>query len=1352
MRTVLLGVCCHIALFFVALSADEQRRIPNPFQQHWPHELVSMDFPPETLGKYSSVIGMGEPRPIQWEATIRDDQPVARAWFIASVVGTTTTDSKGKTRRSKPPKYIDVTFVADAAPTALTMAEAGDHWLIDTGSAQYRIHRYAGEEQAGSLGEFAHWFGGMRVGRDGIWDGKAWFQGAAPVASAQTTVVQRGPVFIDLHVRYKFEAATQHGSVDAVPLAASKRTHFDYAAVQPRETIPAWDQHYEVLLRFVVGDPWAEVVERYRFPAAHATGGAEQKGPQQSGPQQSGPTQYWIRWGEADHVPWSQVLMRPDEFEPLDTAFWVRWYEYDAFGGNDRLHIMPARPRAAQKGRPFALLRPRWNQGPGGAQDFFLTRGGKAQLSVKGERKVLNNGIRQLEKQVSSTQKKIESPNADVSDEEISRLKARLATLQERLHKSQAVLREAGQQADEPTTRTLHQSLAADLGVTLPTGVGYAPEHPAFGVVAAYPSKWVGPYRATISAHVKEKAFGVQVPLTDGAGGGGNDGATADNWYGQRCYALVAGERQQFDATHKLDSLVRRHTDWTLTGLINKYVLAWERDENKIGPHILMSRQRLLQLREDLAAGRDTPEMQVVQEKLPEYERLRAELSEYNALNKQERVQLSKTQQSAVKSARKKLSSSDYKMIALLKGDPVHAPEGPNVSRYFKRYQDDSANPTNYGNRIMVLRRIPPSDLYTVTKPWGGPTAAAVGYIYSDLDAWPGWQNGWSPGNPNFHTDKYIAVLLVAAAMPDHPHAAEWFEFGRRNLSEDMAKVIIAPDGVGWECPGYSGFATGLQIKIARAFSNSGQPNPMVENPLVEKHANWYRKLTTPYDFRIHRRHAAPIGDTHRWDSGLGSGFAKLAVFYKDADPAFASELQGTYQLLKDSGAGLKGLKSLQDVLTQMDSSIPAMDPHEMDWASEDFFGFGSIHRTGFATDQETFLTVRAGHTMGHYHNDTLSYHYYADGTPISLDYNCSYSPRGDHAALHNSMTFGATSTLTHNASGRTVEAMEQVFSGGRLGAFVRGNLAEVSVGERHGAGLSLSPVDPKDAEFQRRYPYRQLDQPIVHRRFVALIKHPAAAALTDYLVIRDETQSTEPQQVNIHLLSAAMQRQGNTFMFTGQYDKDMLVHVAQATDMTAHVRSWHYSDDWMNSPGEIYEWQPNETYADYGLRMQRLLQERGWQSLPGPEWQPQWRSGKTGDAANAAWLQRIRASQGKALVPPPGWRADAPWMYGEYQQWLRLESKPGTPVTWVLYPYQRGAATPNFTTLADGRGVRVTLGDETEEIYLATDSEGMAGQVVVRRNGVEEVLVPHGYLPAQLGAIQDVPLANDRALLAPNE
>jgi hypothetical protein len=98
----------------------------------------------------------------------------------------------------------------------------------------------------------------------------------------------------------------------------------------------------------------------------------------------------------------------------------------------------------------------------------------------------------------------------------------------------------------------------------------------------------------------------------------------------------------------------------------------------------------------------------------------------------------------------------------------------------------------------------------------------------------------------------------------------------------------------------------------------------------------------------------------------------------------------------------------------------------------------------------------------------------------------------------------------------------------------------------------------------------------------------------------------------------------------------------------------------------------------------------------------------------------------------PKGFRIGVDrWQKGELQQWVRAGETPGRPFLAVLYPYRKGSESPAFQTLADGKGVRVTLGRTREEVYLATDPpRGVDGQAVIRRGGKTVVVLKKGAVP----------------------
>ena len=1175
--------------------------IPNQLNHTWPGELVSLPTLPAEMQFPKGDLSM------EVQGVIRPVQRVGDT--VWSYVSISNKDAEGK--------KIDISSVtASISPRrvspGISVKKEGDFFHIDNGTYQFKLRNYDGKsDQAMPLADFPHWCGGMKTKTQKNWDGNAFFESNAPVVGAKTEVVNQGPVFWDFKITYFFQQPVggRVADVEAVPLALGKQAHLFEPNKIPREKIRGEHYHYELLLRFVMDDAWIDVNERFHFP-------------KDKGASPFGITHYYIEWGKGGL--------------PVDTVSWVRWFEYDSFGGNVEQKYVPAKPRPAQKGRPFALLRPRWNQGGGGAQDFLLTSGGK---------------------------------DGD-------------------------------------------------------------PDNPAAGVVAAYASKWVGPYANYIPVYAHDGNRGrARFPLTDGERSGMH--------FGQRAFGLLVGPRSRFTS---LNSVVRRHTDWTLTAQINKYVLDWKRDPKKAGPNIFASGSQLEKIRRDFQSGKETTATRLLKEAGKEWQPLMDERDKIiagygkkeDALEKRiealkeksreknaskdvktaynkARDELKSLQNALKKDARlkeigKKLRGTDFGLYQLLTAGEGQSVKPPSSHLWRqRRYQDDFLNPTS-----SPTRRLPDyamADLFANGQPLGGADQAAMGYIATDLDAWPGWQQGWRPGNPNFHTDKYMAAMFVGGALRDHPHSDEWLDYGYQNFLEDVGKVYLAPDGVGAECPGYSGYAMKLQLEIARVLLNTGAGNVIADSPLVKGSARWHRKLITPYDVRIQRRHESPIGDTHRWDSGLyASSFAKLASFYKESDPEFASELMGTAKFLKESkkeSAGKKAKESLLENLLAIDQEIKPMAVAKMDWSSESFEGFGAIMRDGFGTPGESFLSYKAGRARGHYHNDENSYHFYSGGTPISLDYNCSYTPRGDHAALHNTVTFGKRAMIQHNGRKQAVKAQEEITSSAKVVHFKSSKVADLVISDRVSDSLVMRPIDPGDHEFGRDYPTRKV-APLSHQRSLVFVKGKGP----DYLVVRDECGGGEKPQLNIHLLASEVEPiEGGLLSFRaiGQLDQDMLVVLAEVTEPQVYIGSWHYFDEWMTGPKD-YVRRSGESLTAWEKRL------KGSKSLPPEGWKPTWQDPKSDGAQE--WISSVGKTNGRALTIPPGWQGS--WMYGEYQKWLRVEAAADSSYTWVLYPYPKNEKPPVVEAI-DG-GVRISRDGQADEVTFGE-------QIALSRDGKRTVL-----------------------------
>ena len=1213
-------VCLFVALGVAAAAATAAEpvrfTIRNPLNLGWPWDLTHHDFPAGTFQQGTSyVVTVADvTRPAQLERAMRDGKAVDRLWFVATLPG-------GK----EAPESFEATVSPGSAPSPLTLKAEGHRLVVDNRPFSMALRSFKASGEPVPLRDVPHWFGGVRFGDGPGFVGTAWFDGDATVEAVEVKPLVTGLVFCDIEVRIRFADPGADGQTQALPMVPGKQTHTYAPNEIPTEPVVREQRHYRAVLRFVMGDPWVEVVERYHLPGA---GTKDAHG-------------YTLNFGPGGRI-------QADAPMAVDTTMRVRWFEYDAFGGNTNLIVEPSVERDIQKGRPFAILQPRWTQRGGGAQEMILTSGGS-----------------------------------------------------------------------EP---------ASD-------------EVPAVGVVATFASKWVGPYQSFINAYADKGERGhrgwYEAPLGDGQGGGRH--------YGQRSYAIVAGPRKLFDSTGAINQLVRRHTDWTLAAQMNRYILQWDRDEAKGGPHILMSPQKLRQVRDDWAAGRDTPAIEALRRTKrqldaasAEVKALKADIAELQArlkakdLSDAQKAELQATLkglQSGVKQREKVLGSDDARLLAFITEGSSRGGGFPSGLLWVgRRYQDDFLNPTTY-TRNMHGWGWP--DLYAGGKPSGGAAQAATAYIFADLDHWPGWHNGWNPGNPNFHTDKYMVTLYAGASMLDHPHARDWLEFGVRNFRDDLSRVLLAPDGVGWECPGYSGYSFGLQLKVAKVIANTGYGNPIASNPLTKATGIWHRKLITPPDARLGLRHEAPHGDTHRWTSGMGFGFAKLAAYYAKDDPAFAREMMGTWQLLIDSGMGGGDWQpDLSEALFDVDTSVQPLPAEAMDWASQAFYGFGTIMRNGFGTPAESFVSLKAGPARGHYHNDELAYHFYSGRTPVSLDYNCSYHPRADHACLHNSMTFGREGTVLHNKRNEQVKAHEQLHGTARVGAFVSTEAADVVVAERTNDALSMGPIDPHDHEFSRGYPSRRIGQ-TTHRRTLALIKHAPGSRIGDYLVVLDQTDSAEPQQLNVHVLARDAKVDGQAVTLEGQLDKDIGLHLIAAVEPTIGVRSYHYLADERNPGPALYAARPGETVAAWHARLKAMMAEAKAGSLPiaGLD---------AADGKDAkAWHEQVEKTHGLALAVPPGWSGR--WLAGEYQVWLRIETKPGTPTLWLLHAWPKDGPRPTVEPVDGGRGVRVSLGGESETVSLGGTPEA-PGMLRVTRGGRATDLLDLSRLPP-LGQIEQKPL-----------
>ncbi|MFP4055433.1 MAG: hypothetical protein ACLF0G_01015 [Candidatus Brocadiia bacterium] len=548
---------------------------------------------------------------------------------------------------------------------------------------------------------------------------------------------------------------------------------------------------------------------------------------------------------------------------------------------------------------------------------------------------------------------------------------------------------------------------------------------------------------------------------------------------------------------------------------------------------------------------------------------------------------------------------------------------------YFNRHM---LNPTTFPRRV----RSHLNKLLKQQKEVKSRDLAVLAYVFTDPDYWPGPKYKWQIGNPNFHTDMYNVPLKIGLLMPDHPHAQRWVHYGveetRGNLMRDSF-----PGGAWAESLSYAGFFFHV-VENARMLREAGVCTPFRDWRRFKEVATYLACMHTPVDPRYSERQKAPIGDTH--PGNYVEELNQMGELYRGIDDVFARQL----------------------------ARFPEPWDGALDISSREFFGFGAMLRGNPYDDRhESFVAIKAGPARNHFQGDELAFHFCSLATPLAIDHACHYSPRPWSASMHN----------RPDMDGKRPVAIAV------RRAFAASDEADVFVADERTRRISLLPLEPHNTTKPGwEYPVVTLpeDEPWTMRRYVLLVKHdPERSRIPDYVVVRDEIDSPQPVWWNLHVLARDIRQEGQRFLFPGQLDVDLTVHVLEPAIRRTERRQWGWSRERKRGTrkglkGEAYE---KEHFGHYV-----------------PE-----------DFQRGTWGESFEHS-------------------GEMTHWLRLQGDAGRS-RWLvlLVPHRRGRPAPTIEKLSPTRA-RVSLGEESEIVHLG--SEGKY-QAAVERDGRTTTLLEPG-------------------------
>ncbi len=420
---------------------------------------------------------------------------------------------------------------------------------------------------------------------------------------------------------------------------------------------------------------------------------------------------------------------------------------------------------------------------------------------------------------------------------------------------------------------------------------------------------------------------------------------------------------------------------------------------------------------------------------------------------------------------------------------------------------------------------------------------AFLAYCLYDEDRWPARNQGFHRGNVNFQSDDYTCRAAVVALLKGHPRQKEWMDYVEREMRLEFEKCV-SPGGAWCEAPNYQGYTMHFLMIAMRLMQLNGFAD-LSEEPRFRETMDYFFRMQTPFDVRAGCHMLPTVGDTTSayHSQSLQNVFAWSAALLRDKDPAFAGRMMHAWRrggsvLFGAHGLGF-GQGWLQPLLL-IDPDIPEIAPAKP-LESERLNGYGAVLRNNYGTDRESYFLFKMGPIDQHFDSDEGSFHWYALGRPISLDFGCMYKPSIEQPWLHSTLDFDRRRAWSQGEIRSFVSLPDVDFCSGEL--LVKSLQRVPDVPEQPlPAGVSGEIVWNK---FQTRW-----------RREVLFVKGP------DYVVLRDDLESRAdrlPTGWTVQVLASDVQVNGSQAECVGQQGVDLSVLLAEPSGVQLTTSRWGY-------------------------------------------------------------------------------------------------------------------------------------------------------------------------------------------------
>ena len=229
---------------------------------------------------------------------------------------------------------------------------------------------------------------------------------------------------------------------------------------------------------------------------------------------------------------------------------------------------------------------------------------------------------------------------------------------------------------------------------------------------------------------------------------------------------------------------------------------------------------------------------------------------------------------------------------------------------------------------------------------------AYLAYQLADPQTWD-MERGYHSGNPNMSCSYTLSLGVLAAALRDHPMAKIW----ARRATQWQEKWLADEVGLHGEWLPEGSHYGYVSLEPIVAYAIAAQRagfHDFTADPRLKQLLLYFAKYHTPHD--VQRDNWRTIGAYGRGHGGRMAVFGAAAKFYAKADPELSGLLQWTWA---ESGCNLflgdGRLGGFEPYY--LDQRLPSRVPS---WQSELFPSLGALLRAGFNTPHESYVNLLA--------------------------------------------------------------------------------------------------------------------------------------------------------------------------------------------------------------------------------------------------------------------------------------------------------------------------------------------------------------------------------------------------------